>query len=165
MNQTVTKGPRPSDKWIPYYLALAYFFLLLPLAPMVYYAVHTMPGVVTEHSFEKGVAYNKSIQAGLEQQALGWKAEVTLEATAPTTAKVALVLHDKMGAEVNDAVVHVWLVRPAQKGLDHDKDMLAQGQGQYSAEVDLPMHGVWDVRVSATKQGQNFQTQQRVIVP
>jgi nitrogen fixation protein FixH len=158
--------PRPSDKWVPYVLIGSFFVLLLPLAPMAYYAVHTLPGVVTENAYEKGIAYNKQIAAGSRAQALGWQGEITLEA-APQSAEatVAYVLRDAQGQAISDAVVHVWLVRPAQGGMDSNFAMQAVGNGHYSAAVKLPEHGVWDVRVSATRAEENYQAEKRIVVP
>jgi len=157
-------GPRPSDKWIPWYIALGFIVMLTPLAPMAYYAVHTLPGVVTDKAYEEGIAYNKSIAAGVQEKTLGWHGEIALEAPA-AEANITYILLDAQSAPVSDAAVHVWLVRPVQGGMDRDFDMKPEGNGHYSVTAPLPSHGVWDIRVSATKQNANFQTEKRVVLP
>lgn len=159
-------GPRPSDKWIPWYLAAFFIVMISVLIPMGYFAVHTMPGVVTDNAYEKGLAYNKAIAAGGAQAALGWKGQITLDVIGTSSsAKIGYTLHDATGNTIDDAVVHAWLVRPSVGGMDRDVALAAQGKGIYTNTVDLPAHGLWDLRVSATRKDQNFQTNQRVVVP
>ena len=163
MTPTHKSLPRPADKWIPWYLALGFIVMLTPLAPMAYYSVHTMPGVVTDKAYEEGLAYNKAIASGTQQASLGWKGDITVDA--PTTDTVVRYrLSDAQGKPIDNASVHVWLVRPVQGGIDRNGDMKAEGGGRYSAAIALPARGVWDVRVSATKKDANFQSEQRVVL-
>ena len=159
------KGPRPSDKWIPLYLTLGFITLLAPLAPMAYFAVHTLPGVVTDKAYEEGLAYNKAIAAGTQQKALGWQGELSCDSTAPNGTKASYVLRDAQGNPVDQAAVRLWMVRPVQGGMDRNLEMIAQGDGRYEATIPLPARGVWDLRVSATLQDKNFQTEKRVVLP
>ena len=43
---------------------------------LTWFAVHSDPGLVTEHAFEAGKAYNRVIDAAATQDALGWKGHV-----------------------------------------------------------------------------------------
>ena len=152
--------PRPSDKWIPWYIALGFIVMLTPLAPMAYLSVHTMPGVVTDKAYEEGIAYNKAIAAGTQEKTLGWRGDIGF---ADNT--VSYTLTDAQGNPVNEATVHVWLIRPVQGGMDQNLNLKAEGNGRYSAAVTLPARGVWDIRVSATKQNTNFQSEKRIVLP
>jgi nitrogen fixation protein FixH len=158
-------GPRPSDKWIPWYFVAFFIVLVSVLVPMVYLAVHTLPGTVTNNAYEQGLAYNKAIAKGVQQEALGWKGDVTLEVAQGADTVVTYSLRDANGLPISDADVHLWLVRPAQSGMDRNMVMTAKGDGSYTASVALPAHGQWDVRISALRQGQEFQTQKRMVVP
>jgi nitrogen fixation protein FixH len=140
--------------------------MLLPLAPMAYLSVHTLPGVVTDKAYEEGIAYNKAIAAGAQEQALGWHGDIALEYAMPTSTGIILyTLTDAKGKPVGDASVHAWLVRPVQGGMDRDRDMTSQGDGRYRATFDIPARGVWDVRISATRDNVNFQSERRIVLP
>ena len=156
--------PRPSDKWIPWYLVIGFVVMLLPLAPMGYYAVHTLPGVVTDKAYEEGLAYNKSIAAGAQAKGLGWNSELTVDADSVNPV-VHYALRDKLNRPVDDAEVHLWMIRPVQGNMDRDLEMRPLGNGAYIATITLPARGVWDIRISSTKQALNFQTEKRIVLP
>ena len=47
--------PRPSDKWIPWYIAGFFILLTVILVPMCLIAARTYTGEVTEHAYENPV--------------------------------------------------------------------------------------------------------------
>ena len=164
-NETTNNGgPRPSDKWIPLYLIGGFLLLLLPLGPMAYYAIHTLPGVVTDNAYEKGLAYNAAIEAGSKAAALGWSGAITTSQDKDGKTRVVFVLRDKNGNPLNDAKAHVYAVRPTTSGLDKDTDMQVKGNGRYEANLALAERGVWDLRVSATRGTDNYQTDTRGVL-
>jgi len=156
--------PRPSDKWIPWYFFAFFLVLISILVPMCVLAVRTNSGVVTENSYEKGLAYNRSIAASAEQKTLGWKSDLSVTKENDMT-RVTFSLTDATGAPLDQADVKLVFVRPAQKGMDRDLTLRWVSKGHYSAEVTLPATGVWDVYSSATLAGHNYQSAQRLTLP
>lgn len=157
--------PRPSDRWIPWYFAAFFVSLILVLVPMCVIAVRTNTGLVTEGAYEKGLAYNKAIRAEERQEALRWRSELAISAPSTDRAQVDFRLTDADGKPLDGAEVVLWLVRPTQAGKDQRAELKALSGGRYSAELTLPAPGLWEARVSATANGQNYQTVKRVVLP
>ena len=165
MTITTSTGPRPSDKWIPFYIFGFFALLVSVLVPMCIIAVRTSPGLVTESSYEKGLAYNRNIKLAAEQQALHWHSDLRAIPIADGKITAEFALTDKDKAPLDKADVTVKFVRPAEKGLDQKMVMQGHGNGHYSVTLDLPKKGVWDMQLSAMLDGHNYQTSQRIIVP
>lgn len=163
MNQPQST-PRPSDRWIPWYIAAFFVVLTLTLVPMCIIAVRTNTGVVTENAYEKGIAYNKIIQAEEQQDSLKWQGGLSVT-PASGKAMMDFRLKDASGKPLDKAAVKLWLVRPAQGGMDQQATMQDHGDGAYQAEIQLPQRGLWEARVSATLDGHNYQVVKRIVIP
>jgi len=156
--------PRPSDRWFPWYFVAFFVVLISVLVPMAIIAVRTNTGLVTENAYNKGLAYNTIIHAGDQQKSLGWHSDLSFT-SAGNKIGVDFFLTDHNNMALDKADVKLWLVRPTQAGMDQSLVMKSQTSGHYSVESVLPISGVWEARVSATINGQNYQTVKRVIVP
>ena len=75
---TAAALPRPSDRFIPLYIVAFFAVFMTVLLTMVYISLRSYPGIVTENSYEKGLAMNKYIAASAAQQALGWKGDLVV---------------------------------------------------------------------------------------
>jgi len=157
-------GPRPSDRWIPWYFFGFFVLLVLVLVPMCVIAVRTNTGTVTDNPYEKGLAYNKSIAADAQQKSLNWHGNLTLIADEGKL-HIDFLLNDAAGKPLDKADVAVWLVRPTQGGMDQKLVMKPEGDGDYHVEIPVPQSGQWEARVSATLDGQNYQASKRVVLP
>ncbi|MBV8061047.1 MAG: FixH family protein [Alphaproteobacteria bacterium] len=158
---TPSSGPRPSDKWIPYYFFIFFGIMVLTLVPMCVIAVRTGTGVVTDHAYEKGVSYNQDIKAAGEQAALGWQTQISVNSTPQKTTSISFTLTDRDGRPVTDATAQLVLSRPTQAKMDQKADLKETSPGLYTATLSADA-GVWDVDISATKDGHNFQASKRV---
>lgn len=159
-----TKGPRPSDRWIPWYFVAFFVVLTLVLGYMVWLAVSSYPGTVSNHAYEQGLAYNKNLQAAAAQKALGWQGKVTVAAAGAAT-QLHYLLQGADGQPIKDAQVHCWLYRPSSSKLDEKLELAPQPDGRYGATVTLPAKGVWEIRLAAQAQGHAFQQTERVVIP
>jgi nitrogen fixation protein FixH len=157
--------PRPSDRWIPWYIVAFFVALVSTLVPMAVIAVRTNTGLVTTGAYEKGLAYNKNIHAEEQQDALKWRSELTVAPSSGGKVQADFALNDAEGRPLEGADVKLWLVRPTQAGSDQNVSMQARSAGHYSAELILPAHGLWEARVSATLGGKNYQVVKRVVLP
>lgn len=162
--QVQTSQPRPSDKWIPWYFFAFFTVLVLVLVPMCVIAVRTNSGVVTENAYEKGLAYNKTIDAAQQLASLGWGSDVTAAITTPGYATVTFKLHDGKGAPIANATAKASLFRITQSGMDQSADMTPGDKGTYTAVLDLPAPGLWEVRVAAHANGYDYQTAKRIVL-
>ena len=161
----MSDAANPRDRWIPWYFVMFFLVVALVNAVMVTLAIRTLPGVVSEHPYEEGLAYNQTIAAAERQAALGFKGTMVFREEARQRGAIRFSLHDKAGKPVTATRVTVSISRPTQAGHDQSLAMLPAGEGTYSADITFPMPGQWEARVFAyTAQG-DYQQSGRIIVP
>jgi len=148
------------DRLIPWYFVLFFVVIALVDGGMATLAIRTHTGLVTEHPYEKGLAYNEVVAAESRQEELGWKGEITY--TAP-------LLHftpsDRDGKilSIDHATAHI--MRPAKEGMDFQVPLVRTDTGTWQAKLQFPASGLWEIRIFAA-QGENpFQQAKRIVVP
>jgi nitrogen fixation protein FixH len=60
--------------------------------------------------------------------------------------------------------VRAELVRPTHGGHDLMVDLPYQRGGKYRQEIELPLAGQWDVRITAIEGGQPYRLSERIYV-
>lgn len=150
MSQTMSKR----DRWIPWYFVLFFVVVALVDGVMVSLALRTHRGVVTEHPYEKGLAYNRVVAAEEAQEKLGWKA--TIEYRAGT---LNVAIHDAQGAALSPDTVKVQFRRPGRPENDFEVT-LERGMSR----LDFPLKGVWEARVFAQLGADNYQQSKRLVI-
>lgn len=149
----VNQGPRSSDRFIPWLVVLFFAVFMSVDAVMVTLALRTHSGVVTEAAYEKGLAYNQTLDAARQQAESGLHHEMALEGRV-----LRFRLTEATGEPVRDAEVAVKVKRVVKDGHDFEVIMQAVGdEGYYEAVLGVPMTGAWQVRVYATWQSKHYQ--------
>ena len=134
---------------------VAFFGLIAAVnALMMTLAIRTHSGVVTDHAYEKGLAYNQVIKAEERQAKRGWKGTIDY-----AQGTLRFTLHDKNHAPLIPDTAVATITRPTEKGMDFTATL----HDAHTA-VDFPAKGVWDVRVDAMVGQIPFQHTQRIIV-
>ena len=67
------------SRWIPWAFAGGFAIVFAVNALMIYLAVSTFTGVTVTHAYERGRGYEAVLAEAARQDALGWRATVTLE--------------------------------------------------------------------------------------
>lgn len=162
--QISTKGPRPSDRWIPWYFVAFFVVLTIILGNFVWLALRDFPGTVSDKAYEQGLAYNSTLHASATQAALGWHGVITV---APKAGQVIVryQLQQADGVAIKNAVVQGWLYRPTNSKLDQKFTLLPLADGSYQTQLTVPVAGVWEVRLATQAAGQAFQQTERVVLP
>lgn len=142
-----------------WYFVLFFVTLIAVDATMATIAIRTQTGVVTEHPYETGVAYNKVVAAYKEQEALGWKGDITYR-----NGTLSFALKDNKNHPVIAEKVTAQFSRPTQSGMDFKAELKAPGNGVYSITPSFPAKGVWDIRLFATQGDKHYQQPQRIVV-
>lgn len=153
-------GMTKRDRLIPWYFVAFFVVVAILDGIFVYVATSTHTGVVTERAYDKGLAYNETVAAAEAQKQLGWQAEVALG----TDRVLSFTLTDESGQPLGGAAVKATFMRPTQDGMDFVAELAESADGVYTAQVDFPVDGLWDVRVFAIEGGQDFQFHQRLVV-
>lgn len=143
------------DKWIPWYFVMFFAVLIVVDGVMVTLAVTTQTGVVTDHPYEKGISYNQVLKAAGEQDALGWKSEMTYQ-----DGILHFQLKDKNGAALNPTSTTARISRPTQASMDFTVTLV-----DGSANITFPQPGLWEIHVLANVEGTQYQQAKRMVIP
>ena len=136
------------------YFLLFFGMIAAVNAAMVTLAIRTHTGIVTEHPYEKGLAYNEVVQAEEKQQALGWKGTISYE-----NGMLTFSLFDRAGKRIVPQQVNASISRPTQAGMDFSLTLASK-----PTPVHFPVKGLWEVRVDAVSEGVHFQQSKRIVV-
>lgn len=145
---------QPRDKLIPWYFVLFFVGLALVDGIMVTLAVRTHTGTVTDHPYERGLAYNRVIEAEEKQEALGWNGTIGY-----VGGQLHFTLRDQKGNAIIPETVKATITRPTQAGMDFTVEM-KDGQ----TPVAFPAKGLWEVRVDAVYNQLHYQQSKRIVV-
>lgn len=148
---------RPSDRFIPYYITLFFVMLMMLMGWFIWLCIRNYPGEVVRHAYEDGLYYNQTIAHSEAQAKLGWHTDMQFH-TAGRDVETVLSLTEKDGKPITDALVKAWFIRPTHAGFDVDNlTFVSDGKGGYMLKNTLPLVGEWNMHVSITAQGQNYQ--------
>lgn len=153
-----TTGPRPSDKWIPWYFVLFFVVIFIANGFLIYFAVSSQPGVIEEHHYEIGLDYDSRLAKERAEEALGWQVGAAWDGLV-----FAVDALDKDGQALSDAAVTVEMVRPVREGHDFEEILPMQVAGRYAAAIDFPLPGLWEAYIYVTR-GEDRYHMRKVLV-
>ena len=110
---------------------------------MMSVAIRTMPGLDTKSSYEASQTYNAEIVRAQEQEARGWRADVTLGKA--DDAGVTVRLTDRSGAPVQGLAMKTKLAHPADRNADVVAEATEVSPGVYAAKFAQAHGGAWDL--------------------
>lgn len=127
----------------------------------VYKALTTHTGVISEHAYEEGLAYNQYIEQAREQDQL-------YTVISYDDGTVSLQVRDHGKQPLDDAKASLSFVRPVHGHYDFSVDLVNSGAGLYTSRVDMPLKGLWSAKVNIEWQKEQqhkiYQTQLDLIV-
>ena len=149
----------PERSLIPY-LFFAFFGVVFAAnGVMIWYAVTTFTGLETTSAYEKGLAYNETLDIVRRQERLGWTTKARLDPK-----NLVLDVADAGGAPLGGAIVTARLVRPADGSLDRTVILTETAPGRYEGPFDLPAKGLWLVRSEVRAQDEVYFATERANV-
>ncbi len=153
-----------NGRWMPWAIAGAFLVVVTANGALAYFAVRSDTGLVSKHPFELGNGYNRVLDAGAAQDALGWRGRVRFVDEKGLSGRLIAEFSDAHGAPIAGLAVEVSVVRPVEPLPEQDVTLSASGQGSYAAPVTLARAGQWDVRVTAARGSDVYQFVQRIVV-
>ncbi|OFW81211.1 MAG: hypothetical protein A2887_02880 [Alphaproteobacteria bacterium RIFCSPLOWO2_01_FULL_40_26] len=147
---------------IPYIFFIFFAVIIVVNVAYIYISKKTWRGVVTDHSYQKGVNYNQEIESAKQQEKLQWQVMEKYIRFAPNKGKLMVSIMDK-SLPIKDAEVYVTFKRPVQEGFDF-AEVLHFVDGMYQAEVAFPFLGQWDAEIMIVKGKDNFKMVKRYII-
>jgi len=157
---TINPDSKPIDKWIPWMFVALFVVVATVNTVFVTVAIQTRPGLVTEDAYEKGLAYNKTLDAVKKQKSLGWTGRTTY-----ANGVLGYTLKDKTGTPISGATIKAEIIRPVTQGYDSKAILQEVSKGVYEAKVALPLHGLWNIRIYSTWHNQTLQTNTDLTLP
>ncbi len=168
MSQTDEQASGSTDarrgSWIPWIFLAGFGVVLLANGIMVYVAATTWTGIAVNRAYDKGLTYNRNLEAAARQEALGWSVSLATEMRSALVGTVEVALADGNGAPLSRAEVVVAFERPTHEGYDFAVELVASGAGTYQAPFTAPLPGVWDLRLVATRGAERVVTTERVVI-
>jgi nitrogen fixation protein FixH len=150
---------QPRDKWIPWYFVVFFVVLIVIDGTMVTIAVKTQTGTITDHPYEKGLAYNQVVKDSDMQAALGWKGNIDFK-----DGEISFTLKDKTGHAISADKVLASFTRPTQAGMDFTQPMQISEGTYFILKPAFPVKGLWEVRVYVESKAGQFQHSKRIVV-
>jgi nitrogen fixation protein FixH len=155
---------RRDSRWTLACLALIFVAMLVANTALVVVSLGSFTGLVTDHSYAKGLAYNHVLADARAQAALGWRVAIAFEPTAPGAGRLVVEVADGTGRPLAPARLDGRLVRPAAARADVALDLRPAGVGRWTADIAPPAPGLWEVRVTATRGADRLVAAERIVV-
>jgi len=131
--------------------AIAFGLVFAVNITFIVLSLETFTGETVTDPYERGLAYNQTLEERAAQAALGWTAAFGAELTDGTTARVTVDLADADGAPITGAEVTMLFRRTTHDGEDTTITLAEMEDGTYTGMADLPGAGLWDVRGHASR--------------
>jgi nitrogen fixation protein FixH len=129
-------------------------------ALMVWYALTSWTGLVSDSAYEDGLAYDQMLAEGKAEAALGWKAAIAYD----NSGRLTVQLTDRQGRPLGGFRLVAQFLRPTSEGHDRSLRLTEVSPGSYAGELALPLPGQWDVRVTVSDgQKPRFHAERRIL--
>jgi len=118
-------------------------------------------GIVVDKPYERGLSWDREqkerIESGLD---------IGIKNRSFTVGKNDLLIQvtDREGRPVPDAVLMLTVSRPSTNAYDRAYRLAGSKKGMYSAPVELPLYGHWDLQITIVRNGQNLPFQREIFV-
>jgi nitrogen fixation protein FixH len=131
---------------------LAFFGTIVAVdSAFVYTAIHTNTGEVMEQPYEKGLAYNQTLDQAQAQPDLK-------ESIQYADGIFRWSLSHADGTPLRHAGVRATFIRPVMQGHDFSVDLVETTAGIYEAKQAFPLQGLWTAKLSAQWNGKQYKT-------
>jgi nitrogen fixation protein FixH len=154
----IESTPRKSDKWIPWYFVAFFVVIAILDGIFVTIAASTHTGVITEKAYQKGLDYNQVVAASESQDKLGWTGNIHLSQNT-----INFEIKDSQNMPLKGAKVTAYFTRTTQAGYDFSIPLEANAEGIYNQHINFPLKGLWDVRILATWNQQQYQKSKQIV--
>lgn len=150
--------------YIPWILVAGFGVVLAVNLAMIWIAMGTWTGISTNRAYDKGITYNRNLDAAERQAALGWRASIETAQAAGLAGTISVRLVDAQDQPLERIDVRAAFERPTHQGYDFGLALERTGPGTYAASFTAPLAGLWDVRVIATRDGDRLVATERLVL-
>lgn len=129
---------------------------------MIWQAVGSFPGVVTESSYRDSQKFNTDIAAARDQATRGWQIDAQANRDPQGRAVIRLEAKDAQGKPITGVSFKATLQHPANRGLDHVVALgpVVGSDGVYQGIATGVAEGKWGMEVEGnTDKGRVFRSE------
>ncbi|MDH5188447.1 MAG: FixH family protein [Rhodospirillaceae bacterium] len=154
-------GNRAPGWWYPWLFVGGLGIVVIVNGFLVYFAINSWTGLSTDVPYDKGLAYNQTLDAQRQQDALGWIVDFNHN----PDGNLMVNFTNADGSPLDGLTVVANLYRPSQDDVDYSVDLLPVSDGVYQTKLQLPLPGLWEVHLSANRGSDTFRLRRRIQVP
>lgn len=156
--------PRPPGWWIPWTFVAGFLLVVAVNGVMIWLAARSWTGLVTERAYDKGLEYNRNLEAAEAMAALGWRPRLSLAALPGGGRELRLEVAGADGAPLSGLSVEGELERPLAEGQDRPVALEPAGPGLYRVVLeDLPA-GQWRAHLRLRRGTDLFVLSERLVL-
>lgn len=144
-------GDKKFPTWGWFFVFFAIVFTMNGI--MFYFADTTWNGLSTEDAYEKGLAYNQTLEQAKYQKLQGWKHNIAYTKNDDNTINVEVTTYSIRRFKLpKDAISEIIIYRPTQAGIDQSINLKKTSKdGHFEAKnISLPEQGLWEIKVKTT---------------
>jgi len=132
---------------------LAFFgFIFAANGALVFFALDSWPGLVSDKAYDEGVSYNRTLDAAAVQARRGWSSELAFVPGGKTgDGNVQLRLTGPDKAPVTGLKARVRFHRPVGDDFEETALLKEIAAGLYAAPVALPLSGRWYAEIDVRR--------------
>lgn len=150
--------------WIPWTFLGGFLLVVAVNGVMIWVAASTWTGLVTDRAYDRGLEYNRNLEAASAMAALGWQARLVATTLADGGRALTLEARDRNGEPLSGLVVDGRLERPVHEGADRELFLAPAGRGVYRTVLeDLPP-GQWQAHLRLTRGAERLVVSERLVL-
>ncbi|MBI5665581.1 MAG: FixH family protein [Nitrospirae bacterium] len=131
------------------------------VAGSIVVGVKSFDGIVTEHPYEKGLAWDEIRN---KEKELGWSVDIENTEFVMGDNEVSISVLDKSGRRLTGSLINVMICRQATTAYDKRFDPIKVEEGTFRAKVNFPLYGYWDMAMDVSSGGETLLFKKRVFV-
>lgn len=146
---------------IPWLFVAGFGVVVAVNAVMIWLAVGSFSGLYSNHARERGLRYNQIVAEQKTRDALHWQVDAQWLAE---SSRLQLTVNGADGKPLSGARASAELVRPAEKRPPLPVALTELGDGRFTATIDLPARGNWDLDIVVDAQGRRYALTKRMFL-
>lgn len=155
---------RMKDRWIPGCFILFFVCLVALEVWFVTLANRSFTGVVTDDAYAIGLNYNEVLAQREAERRLGWTTAIAFEQGGDLDGRLTLSVRDADGQALVADEVRATAERMSRFPQIQTVRFERQSDGEYRADLAVPLAGRWFIRARIERGGQAIQVIEEVDV-
>ncbi|MHB8882554.1 MAG: FixH family protein [Thermodesulfovibrionales bacterium] len=135
--------------------------VLAAVAGTIIIGSRSFDGLVTEKPYEAGLAWDRTRQ---EKESSGWDIALADGRLRQGDNRLAVTVTDRSRQLLRDAAVGIKVSRPNTIKLDRTYTAGEEAPGLYSVPVTFPGHGLWDLKITVSKDQKSVSFDKRIYI-